>query len=292
LAKVIGTSRFPVHVALLHLLELGIVRHDRNRGFFLTVPASSLSKVAQVWSTAADNPLYLKIADLRLRGKLSDIVNESELIRLFDDSRNVIRKTLLRIQQEGWVERRAGHGWLFLPMIDSVEAYEESYIFRLAIEPAGIACATFRPDLRELEASRTQQQTIASGGYRIMTPIERFEANARFHETVGRWSHNRFIWQSIRRHDQLRRLVQYRHWEKRHYRKGRTEDHLLILDSIAKGDFLTAAIQMRKHLQDSMKGNVSSNFFYKKRSGLVTLPMIGGAEHEKNEPGPIDTQKP
>src|ERR1700730_4969714 len=96
LAKVIGTSRFPVHVALLHLLELGIVRHDRNRGFFLTVPASSLSKVAQVWSTAADNPLYLKIADLRLRGKLSDIVNESELIRLFDDSRNVIRKTLLR----------------------------------------------------------------------------------------------------------------------------------------------------------------------------------------------------
>jgi hypothetical protein len=49
---------------------------------------------------------------------------------------------------------------------------------------------------------------------------------------------------------------------------------------------------MRQHLQDSMKGNVSSNFFYKKRRGRVRLPMTGGAEHEKNEPRLLDTQKP
>ncbi len=43
-----------------------------------------------------------------------------------------------RIANEGWIERLPGHGWSFLPMLKSMQSYQDSYRFRLAIEPAAI----------------------------------------------------------------------------------------------------------------------------------------------------------
>src|SRR5882672_3721910 len=108
LADVVGTSRFPIQAALSYLTKLGVVQHVRHKGYFLAVPASTLSRIARDWSSAADNPLYVKLADCRLSGELPKTVTESELIRLFRTSRNALRSVLSRIQQEGWVERRAG----------------------------------------------------------------------------------------------------------------------------------------------------------------------------------------
>jgi DNA-binding GntR family transcriptional regulator len=266
LATLVGTSRFPVHAALSHLAELGVVRHDRDRGFFLAVPAHSLSSLAKAWSTADEDPVYLRIADLRLRGRLPDAFTESDLIRQLHVSRNALRKSLFRIQQQGWVERRAGHGWSFLPMIDSVEAYEESYAFRLVIEPAGILSPMFRADLPALAACRKQQEFIAGEGYRTMTPIELFEANARFHEAIAMSSGNRFILQTVRRLDQLRRLVEYRQAKQRLPRKKQAEEHLAILDSITQGDLLSAATKMRAHLDGARRAKVSSSLFNTRKS--------------------------
>jgi DNA-binding GntR family transcriptional regulator len=261
LAVAIGTSRFPISAALSHLSKLGVVRHDRNRGFFLVKPASSLADLAQKWSDAAEDPVYLKIADARQRQEIPDVVSEADLISRFKVSRNVIRKVLSRIQGEGWVERRTGNGWEFLPMIDSVEAYEESYAFRLAIEPAGILSATFRLDVSALSACRKQQEHIIASGFKTMTPIELFEANARFHETIAACSGNRFILQTIRRLDQLRRLVEYRQAAQRTPRKLQAEEHLGILDCILEGDLLGAAGKMRSHLEGARRAKVTSNSF-------------------------------
>jgi len=176
LAQVVGTSRFPVSAALAHLAELGVVKHDRNRGFFLADVPATLTDVAMQWSAAAEDPLYIQIARKRQMGALANAVNEADLMREFDVSRNTLRKVLSRIQQEGWIERRAGHGWEFLPMIDSAEAYEESYALRLAVEPAGILSAKFKADKDALAACYKQQAFIVNGGYQTMTPMEMFEA--------------------------------------------------------------------------------------------------------------------
>lgn len=263
LAQVVGTSRFPISAALAHLAELGLALHDRNRGYFLAVPASSLADAAQEWSAAAEDPLYLEIARGRQGGGLPDVVNEADLMEQFGVSRNTLRKVLSRIQQEGWIERRAGHGWEFLPMIDSPEAYEESYALRLAIEPAGILSPKFRVDMPALEACRKQQEFIAGDGYRTMTPIELFEANSRFHETIAACSGNRFILQTVRRLDQLRRLVEYMQAEKRLPRKEQAEEHLAILDALQKGDFLAAATLMREHLDGARRQKVAGATFAK-----------------------------
>ncbi|RJF95470.1 GntR family transcriptional regulator [Noviherbaspirillum saxi] len=264
LAQVVGTSRFPISAALAHLAEIGFVKHDRNRGYFLAVPASELANAAQEWSAAAEDPLYLHIAQDRQRGRLPDVVNESDLMEQFGVTRAALRKVLSRIQQEGWIERRTGHGWEFLSMIDSPEAYEESYALRIAIEPAGILSPKFRLDMPALEACRRQQEFIAADGYRTMTPIELFEANARFHETIADLSGNRFILQTVRRLDQLRRLVEYMQAEKRLPRRAQAEEHLAILDALTKGDFLGAATLMRDHLDGARRQKALTATFSEK----------------------------
>jgi DNA-binding GntR family transcriptional regulator len=261
LARLVGTSRSPVQAALNHLQALGFVEHDRNRGFFLCVPATSLADFSEQLATSAEDPLYLQIADGRLRGVIPDTVMEADLMRQFGASRNAVHKALSRIQQEGWVERARGHGWCFIPMINSVEAYEESYAFRLMIEPAGLLSPGFRIDRDVLADLRKQQEHIVRGGYHSMTPGELFEANAHFHETLAACSGNRFVVQTVRRMDQLRRLVELRQAKRRSARKSQAEQHLGILDKIEQGDFLAAATLMRSHLEGARRQKAVSAFF-------------------------------
>jgi DNA-binding GntR family transcriptional regulator len=258
LAEQIGTSRSPVNVALRHLARIGVLTHDLNRGFFLKKDARALADVAQRFSAEPDDPLYLRIAEDRLARKLPDEMNEADLMRLYDTPRSTLRKVLSRIQQEGWIEKSVGHGWHFLPMIDSPQAYEESYIYRAAIEPTGLLSSSFAADPVELAALKRQQQAIAEGGFETMTAIELFESNSQFHETLAKWSGNRFILQSVRRMDQLRRLVEYSQARSRRPRQEQAKEHLLILNAIAAGDMLQAASLMRAHLEGARRGKVHS----------------------------------
>lgn len=256
LADQIGTSRSPVNVALRHLARQGVLMHDLNRGYFLSRDASSLDEVAQQFTEEPDDPLYLRIAEDRLAHSLPDEVNEADLMRLYGTSRSVLRKVLSRIQQEGWIEKQVGHGWSFQPLIDSPEAYEESYVFRTAIEPTALLANTFEVPPGELAALRRQQQFIVDGGYKTMTSLELFESNCQFHETLAKWSGNRFILQSVRRTNQLRRLIEYRQAREREPRRAQSQEHVAILDAIAAQDMLTAAALMRSHLDGARRGKV------------------------------------
>ncbi|MBX3641784.1 MAG: GntR family transcriptional regulator [Rubrivivax sp.] len=256
LAEQIGTSRSPVNVALRHLAGAGMLSHDLNRGYFLNKDALSFAQLAEAFSSTPDDPLYLRIADDRLAHKLPDLINEVDLMRIYRVSRSSLRKVLSRIQQEGWVEKSVGHGWSFQPMIDSAEAYEESYVFRTALEPTGLLASGFIADPAELSAVRRQQELIANTGWKTMTPIELFESNSQFHETLAKWSGNRFILQAVRRTDQLRRLVEYRQARSREPRQTQAKEHLEILDAIAAHDALKAASLMRAHLEGARRGKV------------------------------------
>ena len=172
LATTLNVSRTPVKFAMGHLVEKGMLTYDRNRGFFLARASDDLGDLVSEVMENSDDPLYLKLAELRLSRQLPELFTEIEFMRQFDVSRAALRAVLSRIQQEGWVEQRAGQGWRLLPMIDSVEAYEESYSFRATIEPSGILSPTFQIDRETLAACRRQQEFIANGGYLTMTPQE------------------------------------------------------------------------------------------------------------------------
>lgn len=256
LAEQVGTSRSPVQVALRHLVAHGVLQQDPNRGYFLARDAKDWGVVAEQFSSQPDDPLYLAIAEARQTGQLPDEVNEAELMRRFNVARSTLRKVLARISEEGWAEPNVGHGWSFQNMIESPEAYEESYLFRQAIEPTGILSPSFQADPAELKQLQQEQKLIVEGGIQHMTPIELFESNSRFHEIVASWSHNRFIVQSVKRVNQLRRLVEYRQASRRPQRLAQSQEHLQILDAIAKQDFVTAAALMRAHLDGARRAKV------------------------------------
>lgn len=269
LSERIGISRTPVKAALRHLQALGVVAHDPNRGFFLLRNASDLGDVARRFSATPDDPLYLRLATDRQAGKLADEVTEAELMRRYDVPRAALLRVLSRAQKEGWIERNLGHGWTFVAMINTADAYEESYLFRQAIEPAGILGPSFHADPEELRELRRQQEFIRERGFGSMTPIELFEANATFHETIAAWSGNRFILQSLQRVNQLRRLVEYRQADERQFRRTMADDHLAILEAIERQDSLTAAARLREHLDSARKT--------KNREERVVFPTRKGA---------------
>lgn len=248
LAKLIGTSRSPVRVALDRLVEAGVMRYDKNRGYSVDASFDQLPPDVLEQVNSADDPLYLRLADARFRGAIPESVTEADLTRMLDASRGDVRKVLVRAHSEGWVEKEAGYGWRFLPMIDSLEAYDDMYSLRAAIEPAGILSPKFRPNMDELRELRREQQAILDGGFEAMTATERFESNARLHETIAAWSGNRFALQTLRRLDQMRRLAEYRQAKQRLPRRALAQEHLDILDAIASGDFIGAASLMKRHI--------------------------------------------
>jgi len=248
LAARAGTSRTPVLQGLRHLETLGALRRDANRGFFLRRGAVHWAGIARRLAAVPDDPLYLRIAQLRQSGALPEAATEAELMRRLGAARGALRKVLARIAAEDWVEQRPGHGWRFRPTIDSAGAYAESYAFRLAIEPAALRQSGFRADPQELAALREEQAHIVSGGYLSLTPVELFEANARFHEALARWSGNRFLLQGLQRVNQLRRLEEYRQAGKRPERRTQAREHLGILAATGRGDQEEAAHRMQRHL--------------------------------------------
>jgi len=255
LAQHIGTSRSPIQAALRHLARLGVLQQDAHRGFFLKLDAKDWdSAVSGLLVT--DDPLYLRIVQDRQTGSLTDAVTEAELMRRYDVARSTLRKVLSRISEEGWIEQSMGHGWQFLNMIDSPDAYEESYLFRQSIEPGSLLGPAFLFVPAELEQLRREQQRIVNGGFETMTPIELFESNSHFHETLAKWGNNRFVLQAVRRINQLRRLVEYRQASKRGPRQTQACEHLAILDAIEQHDFVQAASLMRAHLNDACRGKL------------------------------------
>lgn len=256
LATQIGTSRSPVQAALRHLSSLGVVQQDVNRGFFIAKDAKDWAPIAAKFSSLPDDPLYLAIAEERQSGRLPDEVSEAELMRRFKVARSTLRKVLSRIGEEGWIVPCIGNGWAFQNMMESPEAYEESYFFRQTIEPSGILSPSFNLVRHEMEQLRREQQQIVDGGFKTMTPIELFEANSRFHETLANWSGNRFILQSVKRVNQLRRLIEYRQASQREPRQTQAQEHLAILDALANLDHTQAAYLLRGHLDGARRAKV------------------------------------
>lgn len=55
--------------------------------------------------------IYRRIASERSTGLIGDQISVADLVRRFETGRNVIQKVLARMQEDGLVEKTAGHGW-------------------------------------------------------------------------------------------------------------------------------------------------------------------------------------
>lgn len=252
LASELGLSRSPVRAALRLLEQFGVVRAIPNQGSFLSRPAAELDDGNWGLPPTGEERLYTALTRDRFANRLESQINVTELVRRYDASRSLVERVLARLADEGLVEREAGRGWRFMPTVDNQQVYEESYRFRLTIEPMAILDPGFRHDIKHLAEMKHRHEELIAELAHSVPSRGLVEVDADFHESIGAWSNNRFIMQAIQQQTRLRRLMEFQFSAADPERMVQScREHLAILDALAAGAREKAADLMRRHIEVS-----------------------------------------
>lgn len=256
LANRLNVSRSPVSAALDQLKDLGILRHQENRGYFVTCPVDGdeVLRATQAVRTQGDamTSAYFRLAEDLLCGTLPPISTETELRRRYALSKGQLTSLLGRITSEGWAERRPGYGWQFSSMMTTPETLLQSYRLRLALEPAALLEPAYRLEKTVLKRCRAAEQHLLDGGIEHDTADQLHERGVRFHESIVEASGNPFFTDTIRRVNRIRRLLSYRSMRDRTRYRQHCEQHLHILELLEQERNEEASVYLRDHLQSTL----------------------------------------
>lgn len=252
IATRLGVSRFPIGQALQLLAEKGVLRHERNRGFFVGQDVLPPSEALGLSEPDAITQAYFRIADDHLLGKLPNHLSESDLRQRYGLTRAELGAVLNRISQEGWAERRTGYGWTFAPVLNTPESLEQTYRLRLALEPAALLEPGYYLSPEAIAACRAAEERLLAGAIETDSADTLHERGVRFHETIVAGSGNPFFLDTIRRINRVRRLLSYRSMLDRKRYRQQCEDHLAILACLAEARQADAAERLRVHLSHTI----------------------------------------
>lgn len=247
LAETFGVSRSPIRDALKLLIDKGWVRVSPAEGYQLAVSSKQLAeRKFDVPDTAAEK-LYVQLLRDRFAGHIPRQCGESELKRRYEVSQGLLMTVLLRLLEEGLIRRSQGQGWLFTEVVNTLESFQASYEFRLVLEPSALLAERFVVDPARLDHLYAQQRKLLSE--HANSVAKHFELNREFHETLVGFSQNPFFVQSLRQHNQLRRVVEYESYHEGVRIAESSREHLAILDALKAGDREFAASLLRRHLR-------------------------------------------
>ena len=251
LANVLGVSRSPVRTALKQLEHLQVVRSEQNQGYFLqAAPGSPNFEKVQIPPTETDR-IYRLIASERFANLIGDQVSVGDLVKRYESTRSLILKVLARMQEDGLVEKTSGHNWVFGPALNDETSYQESYCYRLIIEPAALLEPQFHLPENRLSHLRFTHQSTLDAGLENESLVGLFDIDADFHNSLAEACSNRFLTQAIRQQTRLRRLSEYEKYTSRERLTDSLREHVSILDAIEKSAFAEAAERMSLHIRTS-----------------------------------------
>lgn len=257
LADQLRVSRSPVNEALDFLEGKGLVRREPNRGYFLHKPVADVDKVLRKLGLAeASDPVtsaYFRVADDRLRGLLPDEFSVNELRLHYALTPAQAQALLARMGEEGWVQKKPGYGWAFSPMLTTPDSLLQSYRLRLAVEPAALLEPGFRLDPQVHARCVAAEKHLLDGGIETDTADQLHDRGVRFHESLVEASGNPFFIDTVRRVNRVRRLLSYRSMQDRKRYKQHCQQHLHLLDLLARDRHEEASDYMREHLQSTLK---------------------------------------
>jgi DNA-binding GntR family transcriptional regulator len=252
LADLIGVSRTPIRSALDLLAERGIVETRKNHGFFLRKPFDSLHRIEIEVPSTVEEKLYAKLVRDRLEHRIPNSITQSAIARRYDVDRVALARTLSRLAEDGLIARKQGHGWTFLPTLDSLVSLRASYEFRLTLEPSGFLLPTFKPDLSAIERMRLQHLYLVSHpDIASVSSTQLFETDAAFHAMCAEFCGNAFFAQAIQYQNRLRRLLEFGSYFDSRRVSEWCREHLAIIESVAAGNLTEASTRMRAHLEQA-----------------------------------------
>jgi DNA-binding GntR family transcriptional regulator len=246
LCNAFGLSRSPIRGALSLLANHGIVERRPERGYYLKVSADDLATSEPVLPVSGNDELYRVMANAWFNGIIPDLVSTAELRRRFGGGPDVSR-ALERLAEDGVIVRSAGKGWRLGPNLASEQAFRDSYVFRLTIEPAAILLDTFRLDQPLAVRSARRHEQILTGG-REASIKEMVDADLEFHHLIAVSCGNQFFAQAILRQNVLRRLTEMLTTPDGERLRASSTEHVGILDALGADRRELAATLMREHL--------------------------------------------
>ena len=183
----------------------------------------------------------------RINGRIPESIIQVTLVKRYGVDRSALLRVLARMADEGIVIKNKGHGWTFLPTINSDVSLRSSYDLRRTLEPNGILLESFRIDTAALERTREGHLSIL-GRAETVTALTLFELDTEFHETIASFTHNSFFIQTIQQHNRLRRLMEFRGYDDRRRVQTWLREHLGIIDALKANKFGAASKLMVEHL--------------------------------------------
>jgi len=259
LADQLQVSRTPINDALAFLHDKGVLRREKNRGYFLVksvdVANPAMRKKLGLAESDAITRAYFAMADDLLKGELPETVSEVLLKTRYELTTSQLQSVLHRIAQEGWAQKKAGYGWTFSDMLTTPDSLLQSYRLRMALEPAALMEPGYRLDPKVIEKCRAAEYHLLDGGIETDTPDQLHERGVRFHESLIEASGNPFFIDTIRRVNRVRRLMSYRSMQDRQRYKEHCQQHLHLLDLLEAGRNEEAADTMREHLSRTLKNH-------------------------------------
>lgn len=257
LADRLRVSRSPVNEALALLHEKGIVRRERNRGFFVAqaVTGSLADVVGQLGLAESDvvTSTYFRIADDRLKALLPDDFTELLIKNRYELTNAQLNAVLGRIAREGWAERKPGYGWQFSSMLTTPDSLLQSYRLRIALEPAALLEPGYWLDPKIIERCRAAEHHLLAGGIETDTADQIHDRGVRFHESLVEASGNSFFIDTIRRVNRVRRLLSYRSTQNRARYVEHCKQHLHILALLEQERNDEASEALREHLRHTLE---------------------------------------
>jgi DNA-binding GntR family transcriptional regulator len=248
LCEALGVSRSPIRKALQYLEHKGVVTAAPNKGYQLARPPAELDNLAVSAPEWSEEAMYLRMANDRISGELADEVTEADLMARYQLQRLQVQRILNRMARESLIDRKPGRGWMFRPLMSNAESHRESYRFRMIIEPAALLEPGYQTDLQALETCRREQLDLLDGGIERATAAELYRAGVHFHETLVAGAHNRFLLDSLRNINQMRRIVEYGARLDRSRLHRQCEEHLVLIDLLTRGERMEASHFLRQHL--------------------------------------------
>lgn len=248
LAETFDVSRSPVREALVYLEQKGVLQQKQNRGFFVKDDYTPQADTKQELSEELDLPEYYQLAEDWLRDEIESEVTELFLMKRYNLTKSQLSTVLAKGISEGWVERKQGYGWRFLPVAKTKTALEQIFSFRMVIEPMAILEPTFNAPQEKINEIRRELEMLLESGIERLSPTQLQLAGYRFHETIIAFSNNPFFEISLRNVNRMRRLMDYRIMDDRNRYYAEVKDHMRILALIESGQRIEASYTMKQHL--------------------------------------------
>jgi DNA-binding GntR family transcriptional regulator len=252
-ADALRVSRTPARRALSFLCDIGLVEQVPRRGFHLKLSAAELSKVAFSTDSGDEDQLYFRVVDDHLGGRFVGEFTATELSRRYGFTTRQANLVLARMESEDLIRRRSGRGWEFVRSLSTAQAHDQSYRFRIIVEPAALMEPGYQVDPEAFAVHRRQQESLLHGNIVLLSRSELFRYGAEFHEMIVACSGNAYLADAVARVNRMRRLIEYNHQTDRSRLVVQAREHLHILDLLEAGDNEKASDFLYTHL-DTVRG--------------------------------------